>query len=175
MLAAVLKLAPDYRAAHFPSTPKVLIELHREADTRHDLERLMQEDPQNRLYYHQGLYATACVGLGEHERAIALYRELLSGTPADNDVQLSIAHAQKTLGQRDEAIASYRCAAQCRRGFGEAYWSLANLKTYASLPAELEQMRPLQADAALGVEDRSHLCFALGKALEDKGLLCRVL
>ena len=167
LLAAVLKLAPDYRAAR-TEYAEVLIELHREADARRELEQLMQEDPQNRLYY-QGLYATACVGLGEHERAIALYRELLSGTPADADVQLSIAHAQKTLGQRDEAIASYHRAAQCRRGFGDAYWSLANLKTYRFTPDELEQMRALQADAALGVEDRSHLCFALGKALEDEG------
>ena len=167
LLAAVLKLAPDYRAAR-TEYAEVLIELHREADGRRELEQLIQEDPQNRLYY-QGLYATACVGLGEHERAIALYRELLRGTPADADVQLSIAHAQKTLGQRDEAIASYHRAAQCRRGFGDAYWSLANLKTYRFTPDELEQMRALQADAALGVEDRLHLCFALGKALEDEG------
>jgi len=167
LLAAVLKLAPDYRAAR-TEYAEVLIELHREADAHRELEQLMQEDPQNRLYY-QGLYATACVGLGEHARAIALYRELLTGTPADADVQLSIAHAQKTLGQRDEAIASYHRAAQCRRGFGDAYWSLANLKTYRFTADELEQMRSLQDDAALGVEDRSHLCFALGKALEDEG------
>jgi len=167
LLAAVLKLAPDYRAARTEHA-EVLIELHREADARRELEQLMQEDPQNRLYY-QGLYATACVGVGEHERAIALYRELLTGTPADADVQLSIAHAQKTLGQRDEAIASYHRAAQCRRGFGDAYWSLANLKTYRFKPDELAHMRALQADAALNVEDRAHLCFALGKALEDGG------
>jgi tetratricopeptide (TPR) repeat protein len=167
LLAAVLKLAPDYRAAR-TEYAEVLIELHREADARRELEELMREDPQNRLFY-QGLYATACVGLGEHERAIALYRELLSGTPADADVHLSIAHAQKTLGERDAAIGSYRRAAQCRRGFGDAYWSLANLKTYRFTADELEQMRALQADAALAVEDRLHLCFALGKALEDAG------
>ena len=167
LLAAVLERAPDYRAAR-TEYAEVLIELHREADARRELEQLMQEDPQNRLYY-QGLYATACVGLGEHERAIALYQELLTGTPADAEVQLSIAHAQKTLGRRAEAIASYHRAAQCRRGFGDAYWSLANLKTYRFAPDELEEMRTLQADDALGVEDRAHLCFALGKALEDAG------
>jgi tetratricopeptide (TPR) repeat protein len=167
LLAAVLKLAPDYRAAR-TEYAEVLIELYREADARRELDKLMQEDPQNRVFY-QGLYATACVGLGEHERAITLYQELLTGTPADADVQLSIAHAQKTLGQREEAIVSYHRAAECRRGFGDAYWSLANLKTYRFTADELGKMRSLQADAALGVEDRAHLCFALGKALEDAG------
>ncbi|HXN79464.1 MAG TPA: sulfotransferase, partial [Steroidobacteraceae bacterium] len=167
LLAAVLDLAPDYRAAR-SEYAEVLIELHRESEARGELERLMQEDPQNRLYY-QGLYATACVGLGEHERAIGLYRELLRGTPADADVHLSIAHAQKTLGQRDEAIASYRRAAASRPGFGDAYWSLANLKTYRFTAEELQRLRTLQADPAIAAVDRFHLCFALGKALEDEG------
>jgi tetratricopeptide (TPR) repeat protein len=167
LLAAVLELAPDYRAAR-TEYAEVLIELHRYAEARRELERLMHEDPHNRLYY-QSLYATACVGLGEHERAIGLYQELLRGTAADADVHLSIAHAQKTLGQRDEAIASYRRAAACRPGFGDAYWSLANLKTYRFTADELERLRALQADPALGAVDRFHLCFALGKALEDQG------
>jgi tetratricopeptide (TPR) repeat protein len=167
LLAAVLELAPDYRAAR-TEYAEVLIELHRYAEARRELERLMQEDPHNRLYY-QSLYATACVGLGEHERAIGLYQELLRGTPADADVHLSIAHAQKTLGQRDEAIASYRRAAASRPGFGDAYWSLANLKTYRFTVDELERLRALQADPAIGTVDRFHLCFALGKGLEDEG------
>src|ERR1700686_1674387 len=71
LLAAVLELAPDYRPAR-TEYAEVLIELHRYAEARGELERLMREDPHNRLYY-QSLYATACVGLGEHERAIGLY------------------------------------------------------------------------------------------------------
>jgi tetratricopeptide (TPR) repeat protein len=167
LLSAVLKIAPGYRAAR-TEYAETLIELHREAEARVELEQLIREDPQNRLYY-QAFYATACVGLGQHERAIGLYQELLSGTPADADVHLSIAHAQKTLGQQEVAIASYRSAAACRPGFGDAYWSLANLKTYRFTPEELEAMRALQADPALGDIDRLHLSFALGKALEDQG------
>ncbi len=167
LLAAVLELASDYRAAR-AEYAEVLIELHREADARRELDRLMREDPHNKLYY-QGLYATACVGLGEHDRAIALYQELLRGTPADAEVHLSIAHAQKTLGQRDAAIESYRRAAGSRPGFGDAYWSLANLKTYRFTAEELERMRTFQADPTVSRADRLHLCFALGKALEDQG------
>jgi tetratricopeptide (TPR) repeat protein len=165
LLAAVLEIAPDYRTARLEYA-QVLIDLHREAEARRELERLMQEDPAHRLDY-QGLYATACVGIGEHERAIELYRELLQGTSLDADTHLSIAHAQKTIGQREAAIESYRRAAAARVGFGDAYWSLANLKTYRFSREEIATMRELENDPARSTVDRLHLCFALGKALED--------
>jgi tetratricopeptide (TPR) repeat protein len=167
LLAAVLQLAPDYGLAR-AEYAETLIELHRYAQAREHLERLMREDPESRLRL-QGLYATACVGLGEHERAIALYRELVSGLPADADVHLSIAHAQKTLGRRDEAIESYRQAALSRPDFGDAYWSLANLKTYRFTPEEMARLRKLTADPAVAAVDRVHALFALAKALEDEG------
>jgi len=167
LLAAVLELAPEYRAAR-KEYAEVLIELHEYPEARRQLERLLKEDPENRPYY-QELYATASVGLGEHERAIALYRELLQGTPADADLHLSIAHALKTLGQSEAAIESYRRAAACRPSFGDAYWSLANLKTYRFTDEELTRLRGAQALPTIGVIDRFHLCFALGKALEDRG------
>lgn len=166
LLAAVLQLAPDYHVAR-AEYAEVLIELHRYNQARDQLERLLREDPEHRPYL-QSLYATAAVGLGEHERAIDLYRELLQGTPADADLHLSIAHALKTLGRRDEAVASYRQAASCRPGFGDAYWSLANLKTYRFTDNELQEMKTFQADSSLAQIDRYHMCFALAKALEDR-------
>jgi tetratricopeptide (TPR) repeat protein len=167
LLAAVLELAPEYRAAR-REYAEVLIELHKYPEARRQLDRLLREEPENRLYY-QGLYATTSVGLGEHERAVALYRDLLRETPADADVHLSIAHALKTLGQREEAIEFYRRAAACRPNFGDAYWSLANLKTYRFTDEELMRLRAAEAQEGVGTIDRFHLCFALGKALEDRG------
>ncbi len=167
LLAAVLELAPSHRAARLEYA-QVLIELHRNAEAQRELERLLQEDPAHRLDY-QGLYATACAGLGEHERAIALYRELLQGTSADADTHLSIGHAHKTVGRRDAAITSYRHAAAARPGFGDAYWSLANLKTYRFTDDERGAMERLERDPARSTVDRIHLCFAIGKALEDDG------
>jgi tetratricopeptide (TPR) repeat protein len=166
LLAAVLDLAPDYRVAR-QEYAGVLIELHKYQHARAELDRLLKDDPDNRLF--KTLYATNSVGLGEHERAIAIYRELLVGTPADADLHLSIAHAQKTLGKRQEAIDSYRRAAALRPGFGDAYWSLANLKTYRFTDEELNQLRAAELAPTVAVEDRYHLCFALGKALEDRG------
>ncbi|MDE2262711.1 MAG: sulfotransferase, partial [Gammaproteobacteria bacterium] len=63
----------------------------------------------------------------------------------------------------------YRRAAQIRPGYGDAYWSLANLKTYRFSDEELAAMRAAEAAPRTALEDRFHLCFALGKGLEDRG------
>ena len=167
LLAALLDIAPDYHAAR-GEYAETLIEQQKFAAARTQLEQLARVDAANRGHY-QGLYATASVGLGEHEQAIRLYGELLQGVAADADLHLSIAHALKTLGRRDEAIESYRKAAASRPGFGDAYWSIANLKTYRFTDDELARLRAYMADTALATVDRFHVCFALGKALEDRG------
>jgi len=166
LLAAVLERAPDYRSAR-EEYAFVLTELHRHQEARGELEQLMRDEPQNPAL--KTLYASTCIGLGEHERAIELYRELLLGNAADAEAHLSIAHALKTLGQTEAAIDSYRRAATCRADFGDAYWSLANLKTYRFKPEEMTRMQAAVAAPTTGLVDRYHLCFALGKAYEDQG------
>jgi len=166
LLAAVLQLAPDYRAAR-QDYAGVLVELHRYEEARHELDLLLKDDPQNLAL--RTLDAACAIGLGESERAIALYRALLRGTPADAEVHLSIAHALKTLGRTPEAVDTYRRAAACREDFGDAYWSLANLKTYRFTSEELARMRAALAASGTATVDRYHLCFALAKALEDRG------
>jgi tetratricopeptide (TPR) repeat protein len=167
LLAALLELAPDYRLAR-TEYAEALLELHKYQEARRELDQLLREDPANRLYY-QSLKATTLVGLGEHERAIELYQNILAATPADPDAHLSMAHALKTLGRREEAIESYRRAAEHRSGFGDAYWSLANLKTYRFTEEEVARLRALQTAPTIAPVDRYHLHFALGKALEDQG------
>jgi tetratricopeptide (TPR) repeat protein len=166
LLEAVLEIAPDYRAARHDYA-RVLVERHQYARARIELETLLELEPQNRIY--KTLYATAIVGLGEHENAIAVYRELLVDAPHAPDMHLSIAHSLKTLGRQQQAIDAYRCAALARPNFGDAYWSLANLKTYRFTDEELSRMRAEEAAPATALIDRYHLCFALGKAFEDRG------
>jgi tetratricopeptide (TPR) repeat protein len=166
LLRAVLERAPEYRIAR-QELAQVLLEVHKYPDARCELERLLRDEPGNRLL--KSLYAATCAGLGEHERAMDLYHELLRETPDDADLHLSLAHAQKTIGRTAAAVDSYRRAAASRPGFGDAYWSLANLKTYRFTEQEIAQMRAAESAAATGPIDRYHLCFALGKALEDRG------
>jgi tetratricopeptide (TPR) repeat protein len=165
LLESVLLLAPDYTAARYDYA-RVLLERHKHARARAELDKLLQLEPDNRAY--RMTYAAACAGLGEHERALVLYRKLLAQTPQAEELHLSIGHAQKALGRTAEAIESYR-AARCRADFGDAYWSLANLKTYRFTDQEIEQMRRQESGETTPLEDRYHFCFALGKALEDRG------
>jgi tetratricopeptide (TPR) repeat protein len=166
LLEAVLKLAPDYYAARIDYA-QVLLDRHKYALAQAQIERLLKDDPTNRLV--RTLHATACVGLGEYEKAIGLYRSLLAETPRAAEVHLSVAHALKTLGRRDEAVECYHAAAAVRPGYGDAYWSLANLKTYRFSDAEIDSMRAAESDGSTPMVDRYHLCFALGKAFEDRG------
>src|SRR5215831_2672117 len=129
------------------------------------MDALLRLEPGNRDYL--SLCAAACVGLGEYERAITLYRELLVASPASADLHVLLGHALKSLGRKTEATESYQRAA-ARPSFGDAWWSLANLKTYRFSQNEIVTMRAEEAAPAAVPVDRYHLCFALGKALEDR-------
>jgi tetratricopeptide (TPR) repeat protein len=166
LLDAILVLAPDYQAARYDYV-QVLLNRHKHVKALEELDKLLKVEPGNRSY--RTAYATARVGLGDNEKAVQLYRELLNETPQASDVHLSVAHALKTLGRRDEAIESYRTAAGIRPSYGDAYWSLANLKTYRFADDEIARMRVEESALSTALADRFHLCFALGKALEDRG------
>lgn len=166
LLAAVLALAPGYPAARHDYA-QTLIKRQKYAQAFEQIEQLLAMDPANPDY--RTLAATAAVGVGQNERAIAIYRDMLADMPGSWDVPLWMGHALKTVGRVPEAIASYRAAAQARRNFGDAYWSLANLKTHRFTDDEIAAMRAEEAASTTGLVDRYHLCFALGKALEDRG------
>jgi tetratricopeptide (TPR) repeat protein len=166
LLESVLELAPDYQAARFDYV-QVLLDRHREPKAMEELDKLLKAEPGNRSY--RAAYATARVGLGDAEGAVRDYRALLAETPQAPELQLSVAHALKTLGRQSEAIDAYRAAASLRPDYGDAYWSLANLKTYRFTDEELVRMRQQESAPGTADTDRLHLCFALGKALEDRG------
>jgi tetratricopeptide (TPR) repeat protein len=165
LLENILRLQPKYHAARHDYA-LVLLQRHKHERALEELETLLKIEPGHRGY--RITYASVLVGLGQHEKAIELYREVLRETPQAADLHLSVAHALKTLGQQQDAIASYRKAIEYRSAYGDAYWSLANLKTYRFTAEEIESMRGQEALPNLALEDRYTLCFALGKALEDQ-------
>jgi tetratricopeptide (TPR) repeat protein len=166
LLRGVLDQAPGHRAAR-RELAEVLVKRHKHAEAREEVEALLALDPANLDYRTQA--ATIAVGLGEHDRALSIYAGMLKDAPQSWDIPLWMGHVLKTVGRLPEAIQSYRAAAKARPDFGDAYWSLANLKTYRFAPDEIEAMRSGHAAASTDAEDRAHLAFALGKALEDQG------
>lgn len=132
--------------------------------------RLRDSDPENQTY--RLAHANQLAGLGEYKRALLVYDDILKRNPqsalASPRLWLSRGHALKTHGQVDKAIDSYQHAYTMKPDFGDAYWSLANLKTYEFSDEELERMGQLTDDENVEQDDLAHLHFALGKALEDR-------
>jgi tetratricopeptide (TPR) repeat protein len=164
LLEAALMLVPDHHAARLDYAD-VLIKRHKYQAAREQLARLAQVPHLDT----RALAATVATALGDQEQAIALYHSLLLDAPDSPDVNLWLGHVLKTVGQVPQAIMAYRAAAAARPQFGDAWWSLANLKTYRFADGELARMEAEEVAPAIVVDDRIHLCFALGKALEDRG------
>jgi tetratricopeptide (TPR) repeat protein len=115
------------------------------------------------------LFANQNLAVGNFDDALEIYDALFAARPDNHQVSLTRGHALKTLGRQTEAVAAYRHAYASKPDFGDAYWSLANLKTYRFTDDEIAGMRAAQADPSINRIDHYHLCFALGKALEDRG------
>ena len=106
--------------------------------------------------------------MGDFEQALPCYEYLRSHFPGRANIELSYGHALKTVGRQDEAIAAYREAIGLRPDFGDGYWSLANLKTFDFNDADIETMKTLVDGGKGSREDQFHLCFALGKAMDNR-------
>ncbi len=164
-LERALSLAPNYRAARLDYI-RVLLDQQKYLQAREEIDRMRQLEPGNR--YLLSLNAAACVGLGRHEPAVEMYRELLVGSPGSPELHVALGHSLRGLGQQKDAIESYRKAMAIRPSFGDVYWSLANLKTYRFSEEEISRMCAQESAPRAHVFDRYHLCFALGKAYEDR-------
>jgi len=81
---------------------------------------------------------------------------------------LMCGHAAKTIGRVQEGIDYYRRSYAAKPDYGDAFWSLANLKTYSLTDTEIEIAQRSEAADQTELVDRIHLCFALGKAFEDR-------
>jgi len=166
LLDRALELAPQFLPARFQRA----VVLHRRNDPAAalaEIERLLAADPRNPAY--RNLAAVILSRVGEYGRSSRLYADLVKEYPANAKVWLSYGHVLKTEGRQDESVAAYRRAIVHDPAFGEAYWSLANLKTFRFTEAELAAMRAGVGDPAVDEANRVHLHFALGKALEDAG------
>jgi len=170
LLEAVLERAPDYHAARLDYA-MVLLQRQKPLRARQEAETLLSQDSDNRDYLKQ--YGAACVALGDHEPMIDLYGRLLAGQACSAaevaDLRLWRANALKVTGRSQEAIADYQASLAARPDNGVAWFSLANLKIYRFTDDEVARMQTAEAQPALQEMDRVYLCFALGKALEDRG------
>jgi tetratricopeptide (TPR) repeat protein len=115
----------------------------------------------------RALLAAVLSKTSEIERTVKLYEDLAPEYPSQPKLWTSYGHVLKASGRQLDSIAAYRRAIELDAGLGEAWWSLANLKTVKFGAADIDAMKSQLARADLDPDDRLHFEFALGKALED--------
>ena len=166
LLVMCLQLAPGFHAAR-QNYAHVLHRQNRGAAALAQIDELLKVAPHNPSS--RNLQAAILASLGEHTESLKIYEAILAGYPHQSRLWMSYGHTLKTAGRNADSVAAYRRTIALEPSLGEAYWSLANLKTFRFTAAELEAMRAQLARTDLGEEDRYHFEFALGKALEDEG------
>lgn len=127
---------------------------------------LLSIDPQNLGY--MNLKAVALSKIGDYEQAIVFYERVLSLNPGYSKIWHSFGHTLKTAGLHERAVAAYRKSIELEPTFGEAYWSLANLKTFRFTDEDINEIQQQLKSGVLSEEDCFHFDFALAKALEDQ-------
>ena len=137
------------------------------AKTMEQVNILCNQYPDNPIY--QAQKASEIMQNGDHAQAIKMFDDILNKNPYNFSTHTSKGHAQKTLGKTDKAIKSYQSAYQIKPDHGEAYFSLANLKTYSFNPDELNSMREQVGRVDLSLRDKSYFHFALAQACESIG------
>jgi tetratricopeptide (TPR) repeat protein len=165
LLTRCLELAPSFAAARHHRA----IVLHRQnkpAAALREITELLAKDPHNPAY--KNLKAAILARIGELQDSIEIYAGILAEYAAQPKIWLSYGHALKTSGRENDSVAAYNKSIELLPSLGEAYWSLANLKTVQFTNEDMAAMRLQLRRADLAVDDQLHLHFALGKALEDK-------
>lgn len=164
LLRRALEIAPNFTAAR-TNLAMVLGRLGRPAEALALIEEVFRADPD--AVGHLNLKAATLGRLGDFEQALTIYEQVLERAPKQPRVLLSYGHMLKTVGRQEQAVAAYRKAIAINPAFGEAWWSLANLKTVEFTDEDIATM-----EAGLGGtlkdDDRFHLEFSLGKALHDR-------
>jgi tetratricopeptide (TPR) repeat protein len=126
--------------------------------------KLLETDPDNPQF--QSIYAIEAMQAGDINTALEYFDKVLKQLPDDTGTITAKGHAHKTAGNTAEAIACYQAAASVNPEFCEAYYALANLKTYRFGAEEINAMLALEP-LSMRLLDKVYLSFALAKAYED--------
>lgn len=165
LLETVMELAPDHIEAEI-QLAHVLLRRQRFHKAYHRVKSIYVRDksPSTQV---KALYASVCFGVGENEQAIKTYQDMIRVSPNDPQLRVSLAHIYNATGESPKAVDLFRQAYGLKPDFGDAFWSLANTKSYRFTEAELASMTDRVTAASTPALDKIQMHFALGKAHED--------
>ena len=165
LLSSALELAPEniYARSQYLN---LLLRLGKYKVAEQQVEILLIEQPENLSF--KVAKANALTGLGKIAQAITLFEQAITQDDNTAGFHLQLGHALKAKGEIAKAVAAYQQAYQLTPSYGDAFWSLANTKTYRFSDDEIAQMQVQQAAQDLAITDKVQLHFAIGKAFEDR-------
>ncbi len=165
LLSSALELAPEniYARSQYLN---LLLRLGKYKVAEQQVEILLIEQPDNLSF--KVAKANALTGLGKIAQAITLFEQAITQDDNTAGFHLQLGHALKAKGEIAKAVAAYQQAYQLTPSYGDAFWSLANTKTYRFSDDEIAQMQVQQAAQDLAITDKVQLHFAIGKAFEDR-------
>ena len=164
MFTRALKLDPTYSLvwANLGQVFSVTGQLDK---AQKSFKNILNMEPNNALIWAE--YGTVLTKLAKYKEGRDAYLKALEFKPDSPRVHLSLGHVFKTMGEIDNSIDAYKKTIIKNNLSGEAYWSLANLKTYSFSENEIKDMeKTLEGD--MSDIERSQMYFALGKAYEAK-------
>ena len=165
LLNKVTSLAPRYTAAWI-NLGALYVDQRKWVKGVESFRTATRLEPENAAAWF-GL-ANALAQATYQEESVTAYQRAVQLNPGDAYALMGMAHVLKAVGKQGESIAAYRQAIALRPESGEAYWSLANLKTFRFTPEDVTAMRAQVDREELAPSTSVHFCFALGKASEDE-------
>ena len=164
MFTKALRLDPTYSLvwANLAQVYSVTGQLDK---AKKSFKNILNMEPRNGLIWAE--YGTVLTKLANYEESKDAYLKALNFKSDSPRVHLSLGHVYKTMGEIENSIDSYKNSIIQNKLSGEAYWSLANLKTYSFSENEIKVMEETLKEDMSDIE-RSQIYFALGKAYEVK-------
>tara|TARA_R110000737_G_scaffold18342_2_gene36335 strand:+ start:14526 stop:16553 length:2028 start_codon:yes stop_codon:yes gene_type:complete len=177
LLASALELSPKHIFARSQYL-NLLIRIGKFKAAEQQVDNLLIEQPDNLSF--KVAKANVLTGLGQVEQAITLFEQAIAQASTETTsqlhekdqtiagFQLQLGHALKAKGAIGKAVAAYQQAYRLNPSYGDAFWSLANTKTYRFSDEEISQMQVQRNSEGLALVDKVQLNFATGKAFEDR-------
>lgn len=165
LLESCVEFDPEHRNARIQYA-NILLRMQKFAKAFEQSSLLLEKYP-NEHETIDALHASACMGIGDHTAAKARYDDLIQRSAENHFYPMALGHVYKADGDMDKAIDLYRKAYSIKPDHGDAFWSLANTKSYEFPEAEIKMMLQAELAETTSESDLIQFCFALGKAYED--------
>jgi tetratricopeptide (TPR) repeat protein len=166
MLRKTVKIEPRFFGAYIDLARALL-----ESDELEECDAVLQTaiTLQPELALPRALLGYAYNRSGRFEEAADVFKTALEKQPDHGASLAGLGFSLKTIGRREEAVETYRNCIEAFPSFGDAYWGLANLKTFRFSDDQTFTMEEKVDDQSLTEETRANFNYALGKAYEDRG------